>query len=312
MSVTHHHYGFGLNFQSSIALPEMREGSRAGHDVIAVRMAKADCPIDLVEAATGMFAGPNDFWMEVPNVVRMHVYGGHRINFEPATGASLADVRAYLLGSGIGALLHQRQIMPLHASAVEIDGVAVAFCGASGAGKSSIALYLVKRGHRLLCDDICAIDVSSGHPQIWPGLVNLKLWRETLEASGETTDGLQPVVQSIDKYRRPVTELAQYQSHPLDHIFFLNVSTKQMPSVESLPGAAGIHDLVSNTFRGLVIKPMRQQRIHFEQCVKIGQLVRIHKLSRLWDLAALNQVGDAVLQTVTKKKLAPLGYHFPL
>ena len=45
------------------------------------------------------------------------------------------DVRAYLLGTAIGALLHQRGLLPLHASAVEVNGRAVAFIAPAGHGK---------------------------------------------------------------------------------------------------------------------------------------------------------------------------------
>jgi serine kinase of HPr protein (carbohydrate metabolism regulator) len=41
----------------------------------------------------------------------------------------------------------------LHASCVVIDGRAVLLAGRSGSGKSDLALRLIDRGARLLCDD---------------------------------------------------------------------------------------------------------------------------------------------------------------
>ena len=38
----------------------------------------------------------------------------------------------------MGALLMQRKILPLHGSAIAIDGKAYAFVGDSGAGKSTL------------------------------------------------------------------------------------------------------------------------------------------------------------------------------
>jgi hypothetical protein len=58
---------------------------------------------------------------------------------------------------------------PLHASAVEIDGRAVAFAGPSGRGKTSLGLNLVLRGARFLTDDVAATTVVDGQPMVNPG-----------------------------------------------------------------------------------------------------------------------------------------------
>lgn len=46
----------------------------------------------------------------------------------------------------------------LHAAAVAVDGGAVVFAGPSEAGKTTMALALVARGHRLLSEEIVTID----------------------------------------------------------------------------------------------------------------------------------------------------------
>jgi len=56
----------------------------------------------------------------------------------------------------------------LHASAVQSGDGVVAFVAPTGGGKSSIAAELCRRGHRLVCDDVLAIerrgDRLLGHP----------------------------------------------------------------------------------------------------------------------------------------------------
>jgi hypothetical protein len=46
----------------------------------------------------------------------------------------------------------------LHASAVTVDGGAIAFAGPSGSGKTSLALDLCRRGGRFLSDDVLALE----------------------------------------------------------------------------------------------------------------------------------------------------------
>jgi hypothetical protein len=284
MSVINRYYGFGLDFQSAIPIPEMREGN-IGHDMpVVVELARAACPKGLTQIADRVAAGPSDFWMDVPGIARLHVSEGTKISIEAAPDAALGDVRAYLLGSAMGALLHQREFLPLHASAVEIEGQAVAFCGSSGAGKSTLALHLAKRGHPMLCDDICAIDVSSGAPHLWPGLINLKLWRESLETVSEDHQALQPVLATLDKYKLPMRGAAKYQRYQLSHIFSLGVFEQQQPTAQILRGGEGLSALVANTFRGQLVNPMLQDKRHFDQCINTRSHASVYKLARPWSL----------------------------
>ena len=46
---------------------------------------------------------------------------------------------------------------PIHANLVDVYGVGLLFVGASGIGKSEIALDLIERGHRLVSDDIVMV-----------------------------------------------------------------------------------------------------------------------------------------------------------
>jgi hypothetical protein len=73
---------------------------------------------------------------------------------------------------------HRRLVLPLalqalgqevlHASAVALGAGAVAFCGQSGTGKSTVAYALARRGHPPCADDAVAIDLADGAPELIP------------------------------------------------------------------------------------------------------------------------------------------------
>ncbi|MGC1470912.1 MAG: aldolase [Sphingorhabdus sp.] len=54
----------------------------------------------------------------------------------------------------------------VHATAVAIDGQGILLVGASGSGKSDLALRLIDRGAVLVCDDYCDIIEGSAGPEI--------------------------------------------------------------------------------------------------------------------------------------------------
>lgn len=54
----------------------------------------------------------------------------------------------------------------VHATAVVIDGQGLLLTGASGSGKSDLAMRLIDRGAKLLCDDYCDILDSDDAPLI--------------------------------------------------------------------------------------------------------------------------------------------------
>ncbi|MCP4397035.1 MAG: hypothetical protein GY801_07015 [bacterium] len=63
------------------------------------------------------------------------------------------------IASELGALLHQRELLPLHGSAIKVnDGVCV-FVGLSGNGKSTVAAAFRQRGYQVLADDVCVVSI---------------------------------------------------------------------------------------------------------------------------------------------------------
>ena len=142
-------------------------------------------------------------YFTTPGVAHYRISSGTRVEITPAPDAGEREIRLFLLGSAWGIANYQRGNFPLHAAVVRVaansshgdaegdDGAGcIAFCGASGAGKSSSVAQLVQRGYELWSDDlsICALD---GAPAVWPATRRLKLWRESLDALGRGTDGLE-------------------------------------------------------------------------------------------------------------------------
>lgn len=88
----------------------------------------------------------------------------------------LAEIQ--LLGMVLALWLERQGVPTLHASAVVVDGVAVAFMGAKGGGKTTAATGLIAGGHALLADDLLALRFHANGVSAAPGYPMLRLWPE--------------------------------------------------------------------------------------------------------------------------------------
>ncbi|MPV38114.1 phosphoenolpyruvate carboxykinase (ATP) [Georgenia subflava] len=87
-----------------------------------------------------------------------------------------ADLLGVLVsGTLLSFVLAMRGHPVLHASAVQVGGVAVAFVGASGMGKSTMATLLCAEGGRLITDDVLRLDLGDGPPRCRLGATALRL-----------------------------------------------------------------------------------------------------------------------------------------
>ena len=119
----------------------------------------------------------------------------------PFKGTDEDKVKLYILGTCMGILLIQREILPLHGSAISIDGKAYAIVGDSGAGKSTLASEFMTRGYDLLTDDIIPVIISSeGKPTVVPSYPQQKLWIESLRQFGMDSSQYRPLFDREEKF----------------------------------------------------------------------------------------------------------------
>lgn len=106
-----------------------------------------------------------------------HPFYGHFFVAEDGSQVACAptDLPAWLWQRFlVGQLLPLASLLrgyePLHASAVEVEsGQALLLMGASGAGKSSVALHLATAGAAFMTDDVSALELRDGAVLIHPG-----------------------------------------------------------------------------------------------------------------------------------------------
>lgn len=211
--------------------------------------------------------------------------------------ATSESFQVYLLGQALSYALVQQGLEPLHATAVEIDGVAVAFLGTSGMGKSSLASCFVGAGHRLLTDDVLIIRERKGELLAYPGPPRLKLFPEIAEAFLGAAAG-EPMNQGTNKLILPLAaRQACDKAIPLAAIYQLaepeDVVSPDITIHEPPPRDAFLA-LIGNTFNRRLTSPERLQRqFHAATQLVAAGIVRTLTYPRI--LTTLPAVTTAVL-----------------
>lgn len=119
---------------------------------------------------------------------------GDTIEAWPAVDIS-RDVIEHLFLNQVRPLVEaHRGKLVVHGSAVVLGHAAVAFVGASGDGKSTLASYLAIQGHPLVSDDGLTIDHLDQGMTVQAGHKSVRLWPDSLEVVlGNTGERVLPV-----------------------------------------------------------------------------------------------------------------------
>jgi hypothetical protein len=211
-------------------------------------------------------------------------------------------MRLYLLGYGLGMLLHQRGLLVLHGSAVAVHGKAVAFIGGSGSGKSTTAAALTACGYRLLVDDVLALNLGPSHvPLVPPGFPRLKLSHdaaEFLSLDARRMGRFHPLDQRWEY--RPAEQESPNAPLPLVRIYILAEGAQQ--EVERVPPREAFEELLRHSYPPVarVLEATGSAGLHLRQCAKVAESVSVCRLRRersLHWLSASPRVIEEDLET---------------
>lgn len=177
------YWAFGLNIQSDIEFPEF----------VNAEFELADLVISHQEVPKKLKSKPlieqnhvaindDEYYLEVENVAKYYAYQGKIIDVDINPRADSRTIRIYLLATVMAAVLHQRNCIPLHASAIKWKSGLVVITGESGAGKSTTVSGLVKSGYSIFSDDVIVLKQEKNKEvQARASYPMIKLWDDAIE-----------------------------------------------------------------------------------------------------------------------------------
>lgn len=272
------YFCYGLHIASELEMPELRVAHSPSSPDVLIRLGSLSSNgLDESLRQNGnLWIGNNVLRLHVPEVARFEISDGKQIIVDALPAASPGDVRLFLQGSALGAMLHQRGHLVLHGNAIRFGDACMVCVGHSGSGKSTLAATLLQHGHDILADDVTPI--TSGNLAL-PGFPRIKLWQDAANNLGISTAPLTRILHRMDKYNLPLSvEETTDTPLPIRWVYVLEWSDVSELTFVPVEGAARFALLREHTYRLHYLKGGERLQQHMMQCAQLSrhiQLVRV-------------------------------------
>lgn len=290
---------YGLKICSTLELPELPEIDPCETpDVLVTTSGVADRLEEGTYLRNWLEIGDDRCQITVEGIARYRVEEGQRILLDRRMPqgvddavADPGDVRLFLLGSALGALLHQRHWLPLHVSALKTPAGAWAFTGHSGAGKSTMSAWLhYTQQWPLITDDVAVIKPDESEPLLHPGPARAKLWRDALTALGIGTEGLVRDLMRADKFHLMMNKDVRYDAHRLSALVQLERADEgEEASLEKLSGIEAFKTIMGAIYRPELGSEFNTDEQLMSECIRLAQQIRVYRFRRPWSLEDMDQ-----------------------
>lgn len=235
------------------------------------------------------------------------VEDGSRVAFDADDEAIAAGdvpskvVRRLFENEMMGILCHQRGVLVLHASAVAVEGRAAVFLGPCGAGKSTTAAAFHAQGYTVLEDDVVCIQSDDGGPRVRPGVPQLRLKPDAIDALGiEGTTRPEGGTGSVKRYKHLEPSRGPV---PLTACYLLTRSEEL--TVEPVDPRERVLELITRTYTGGMLEETDATGTNLTQCSQVATTVPFRRLSRPQRHDALPDLVERVAADLRKRDPVP-------
>ena len=232
---------------------------------------------------------------------------GQNIDIQWPEGHDIEELIPAFLGPVMGVALRLRGMVCLHASAVVIDGQAVALIGESGAGKSTTAAAFAKRGHPVMTDDVLALSPQDGSFLVRPAYPWVRLWPDSAAGLFGEADALPRMVVGWDKRILDLTQPGyQFQADalPLAALYFLGprLETGEQPQAGAMNPTEGLMQLITDSF-ATNFQDKAGRAAEFTLLGRLVEELPLRTISAPNQLSESNALCEAIVQDFRSQKV---------
>ncbi len=214
--------------------------------------------------------------------------GGLESELTASAGADPVLVAKIHDGLAPALLRHLQGKLTLHASAVSVEGVAVACFGESEAGKSTAIAHLARRsGAAFLADDTTAVEFTERGVEV----------ERTERVSWLLPDARAALGLAADDRRKIAVDplVTGVRATLIAIVKLVFDDTLSEPRIRRMHGHEALASLLPSVVRFVIDEPGAQLH-EFEQLGELTRAVPIFELARPKNLAALGRTSDALIE----------------
>lgn len=279
-SFPYYYRAYGLNIASEIPVTGFQKNENILQPDAIIREGSVPERIDPVINEGILFqSNDHEYLLKVDTIASYYVRNGSEITVQKNKDSSTHEVSAFLIGSAFGALIHQRGLLPLHASTVVFENKCLVFMGISGAGKTTLAAGLIKEGALFVADDISVIDFSGQRPAVIPAFPSIKIWKDSLNHLQIENSGLNRVRDEIDKFYLPIERYVNIPQ-PVDIMVALSTHNKSELQLNTVEGIDKFQLVKRHTYLFRGIPKTGLEINHFRQATRLVSEVPLFRLVR--------------------------------
>ena len=226
---------------------------------------------------------------------------GDRLRISWPSSLSLEDIATYLSGHILGFTLGLKGCFCLHASAVNIDGKAVALMAPGGGGKSTTAAVFAALGYSVVTDDVLVLHPRGREFMVQPGYPRLNLWPVSTSAIPDIDSELPCIVPDSPTYNKRYLDLFAFNNRfQRKSLMLAAIYTGEptgdtpTPYVDKLSARDAVISLVPNLYRFPLIDRSGLKK-EFENLGRIASSVPVRSVKFIRDLRKVTQLCRVIL-----------------
>ena len=250
---------------------------------------------------------PGGFLLRFPGLADFRVSDdGLEVACAPVPGTAAETVDHLYLNQVLPLMLGRQGKLVFHASAVALGEGAVAFVGASGRGKSTLATGFAAAGAGFLADDGMVLEEAEGRWRVQPGHPSVRLRDDSRAALLGSDAGHVGGVRFAAKMRMPAQARLRHvdRTLPLRAAYFLGPGEARTVSLDRLSGAEAMREWVGHAFV-LDVEDRPGLAAHFAGLAGLAEAVPCYRLDYPRRFEELERVRKLILEHAGAGELRP-------
>lgn len=233
------------------------------------------------------------------------IHDDRKINFTEYDEGNVDDAAQYLPGMCLSILLWYRGMIMIHGACLRYKDKTVIIAGNSGSGKSTISTEFIKKGAKLIADDVTGIGIEAGKYYSYPAFPAQKLCMDQIEKNGIDTRGLRQIRYDLNKFEIPRNQIFYNEKSSVDYLFRIESREKVLNDFgldfQAVDGAEKIKELTDVIFiRWMFHDAFRFEPEDLARCIGFVNNLPMHKIVRERGKDTIRGIIDYIESNITK------------